>query len=141
MEWFRERTSPGVALSGREGLESAGLLGILLRWTAVLAALAILACGVLVVGYVERIYSHFPSIAPRPDRVALVDLQMNRTARGDREPSGLSQWRVAARQLGFELEPLTLQDLSELEPGRFAALILHTSRSGPITSSSPPPRR
>lgn len=136
MEWFRERTSPGVALSGREGLEGAGLLGILLRWTALLAAVAILAGGVLAVGYVERTYAHFPSIAPRPDRVALVDLQLNRTARGDREPPGLAQWRAAAERLGFELEPLTLQDFSELEPGRFAALILPDQQRLPDGAAS-----
>ena len=131
MEWLRERVSPRVVLSGREGLRGGGLLGLLLRWTALLTTVAILAGGVLAVGYAERTYAHYPSIAPRPDRVALVDLHVNRTARGGRQPPGLAHWRAAAAQLGFELEPLALADLAELEPGRFAALILPDQRRLP----------
>ena len=131
MEWFRERTSPPIVLSGRERLRSGSLLGLLLRGTALLTAVALLAGGVLAVGYVERTYAHYPSIAPRPDRVALVDLQVNRAARGDREPPGLAHWSAAAGSVGFELESLALADLSELEPGRFAALILPDQRRLP----------
>jgi hypothetical protein len=77
-----------------------------------------------VVGYVERTYGgHYSGIAARPDRIALIDLEVNRRVRGA-PPPGLVHWQQAASDLGFEFEPVTLESLSELAPDRYVAAVL-----------------
>lgn len=125
-EVYRRATSgvSGDILPGYRERPGLGAFGRFVGTTAIALAILVIGGSLLAIGYVERTYgARYSAIPERPERIALVDLVVNREARRG-PPPGLERWRDAGRELGFEIEALLVASLADLDPERYGAIVL-----------------